>query len=695
MTDQAPNTWLERLPLAAGAIRDGRFSFVNAALAELVGYSREAMTGMSFLEPVAEEHRSLVRDRHARRLRGEAVTGTYEFDVVRSDATRRRVEIWVVQVGRDTLFQLHDRTEAAEHAKKLWALAHLGAAVQAEQTRPGVLAKIDDGAAALGFVAIRMEARGDSIVITSYRRPGSPGDFEGAVGVSVLGQERPWTPATRQAWRDGISYVDDLPSNAQAFFADAGERTRDFTRQAGWRRAAFLRIDEGGRPSHLLLLISTWLQPDDVPTLSLFATQITAALAAARAIADLSKRNDELAALNRLATAAGTMRESKELFAGGGAMLAEAIGCLAISFYLIDEEAGVAVLAHQHGGSDESRERYARLPLQGTRVGETARCFEARIFYPGDFEHDPTVRALLASSRYEAVVLVPLIARAAVIGVMNVAFGDAKAIGPRVVEFLKAAAPYFAAAIEANRLLDDLRRSYANLSRAQEQLVHTERLAALGEMAAVVAHEVRNPLGVIFNAVGSLRKALPEHEGDAAMLVGIVAEEAARLNDIVGDLLDFARPVRPDLQPASLTDVVRDALDTAVATAGSRIDVDLVTDGRVPSVPLDARLVRQAVINIALNAVQGIAGNGEIRVRISSVERDGGTHARVEISDSGPGIPPDVLPRVFEPFFTTRPKGTGLGLAVVKGIMDGHRGRVSVSSEPGSPTTFAIEFPAA
>ena len=88
-------------------------------------------------------------------------------------------------------------------------------------------------------------------------------------------------------------------------------------------------------------------------------------------------------------------------------------------------------------------------------------------------------------------------------------------------------------------------------------------------------------------------------------------------------------------------------------------------------------------------------GNGQIRVHISSVERDGGTHARVEIADSGAGSPAHVLPTLFEPFFTTRPTGTGLGLAVVKGIMDGHRGRVSVSSEPGSPTTFAMEFPAA
>ena len=198
------------------------------------------------------------------------------------------------------------------------------------------------------------------------------------------------------------------------------------------------------------------------------------------------------------------------------------------------------------------------------------------------------------------------------------------------------------------------------------------------------AHDVRNPLGVIFNAVGSLCRLLAEDAGDAPMLIAIVAEEAARLNDIVGDLLDFARPVKPELQRGSLTEVVRDAIHTAVVTTESRVDVDIETEVEVPAVPLDARLVRQAVLNIALNALQSMKGLGKLRIRISSVRLEGGVHARVEITDTGPGIPAEVLSRVFEPFFTTRPKGTGLGLAVVKRIVEGHRGRVSVTSEPGA-----------
>jgi PAS domain S-box-containing protein len=689
-----PNpTWLEQLPLPAGVVRGGRFTYVNAALAELVGYTREALTGMEFFAPVADEDRPRIRDRHMRRLGGDPVTDSYELDVVRTDGTRRHVEIWVAQVGPDTVFQLYDRTEAAEHEKQLLALARLGAAVQAEQTRDRVLAKIEEGTAALGFVSMRVEPKNDGIVVTAFRAPANvAAAFDEVVGLAMIGLEPPWSAAAREAWREGISYIDDMPMSAHAFFGEAGHAVRTVARATGYRRAVFLRIDEGGAPSHLLGLTSPWLQPEDVPTLSLFGAQLTAALAAARAIADLSKRNDELTVLNRLATSAGTMTDSTELFARGSTALAAVIQCAAIAFFLLRPDEDVAVLVHQHGGTDETRAYFARVPLTASPIGEVARDGKPRILHAEDFA-DPTRRNLMQRLQYGALLIVPLIARGEVIGMMNVAFTERRSLGSRDVELLEAAAAHFASMVEASRLVADLRRSYAELSRAQEQLVHRASLAALGEMAAAVAHEVRNPLGVIFNSIGSLRRLVAGGQ-DAEMLIGIVAEEAARLNEIVGDLLDFARPMKPELRRGSLTDVVRDAIRTALATTNERVEVEIVTEGSVPPVPLDARLLHQAILNVALNAVQSIEGRGTLWIRLSSVRLDDGPHARLEITDSGPGIPADVLPRVFEPFFTTRPKGTGLGLAVVKRIIEGHRGHVSVSSEPGARTAFVIDLPA-
>ena len=244
---------------------------------------------------------------------------------------------------------------------------------------------------------------------------------------------------------------------------------------------------------------------------------------------------------------------------------------------------------------------------------------------------------------------------------------------------------------ENTRLYEDLRRSYAELARAQDQLVRQERLAALGELAAVVAHEVRNPLGAIFNSLGRLRR-LVRPEGDAKMLFDIVAEEADRLNRIVGELLDFARPSRPALRPERLDRVLDEAVAAALAASGDRIALAREVPDALPLIPMDPRLVRQAVLNVALNAVQAMPDGGTLTVRVRLVADS----AVLELADTGPGIPADVHRRLFEPFFTTKATGTGLGLAVVKRILDEHRGRVEVrSAGAGGGTVFALVLPLA
>jgi PAS domain S-box-containing protein len=258
---------------------------------------------------------------------------------------------------------------------------------------------------------------------------------------------------------------------------------------------------------------------------------------------------------------------------------------------------------------------------------------------------------------------------------------------PPELQRAAAVANQLAVAVENARLYEDLRASYAELNAAQRQLIHSERLAALGELSAIVAHEVRNPLGVIFNSLGSLRR-LVHPTGDAKMLLEIVQEEADRLNRIVGDLLDFARPALPQLRPERLERVLEDAVAAAIAPASNVVvEQDVAPD--LPTVPVDARMVRQAVLNVALNAVQAMPRGGRIAVRTRAV----GDAVEVAIEDSGSGIPEDVRSRIFEPFFTTKATGTGLGLAVVKRIVEGHGGDVQVESRPGAGTRVTLRFP--
>jgi signal transduction histidine kinase len=299
---------------------------------------------------------------------------------------------------------------------------------------------------------------------------------------------------------------------------------------------------------------------------------------------------------------------------------------------------------------------------------------------------NPSLRALTGGRGYLAL---PLVVRDRTIGSLLVI----ETRRPRLftvaeVERASGIANQLAVAADNARLYEDLRRSYAELERAQRRIIQGERLAALGEMSAVVAHEVRNPLGVIFNSLGSLRR-LVRPTGDAKMLLEIVEEEADRLNRIVGDLLDFARPATPELRREPLERVVEDALAAALAPHPPGVEIARELDASLPPVPMDARLVRQAVLNVLVNAVQAMPEGGRLTVRTRADDDE----AVLEIEDTGPGIPDEVRARIFEPFFTTKASGTGLGLAVVRRIVEGHGGTVVVCSRPGEGTVFGLRLP--
>jgi signal transduction histidine kinase len=242
------------------------------------------------------------------------------------------------------------------------------------------------------------------------------------------------------------------------------------------------------------------------------------------------------------------------------------------------------------------------------------------------------------------------------------------------------------------RLAQDLRSSYAELARTQLALVERERLAAIGELAATVAHEVRNPLAVIFNCIGSLQKT-DASPGDTKALLGILSEEANRLNQIVAELLDFARPGEVLLLSESLAEIVTAAIAAVAGAQPGPVKIELEIPKPLRPLMLDARLVRRAVINLVTNAVQAMPVGGRVTVRLLDEAGPDGSGARIEVTDEGPGIPSEHLPRIFEPFFTTKASGTGLGLAIVKHVAEAHHGELTVRSDDGAGTTFVIRLP--
>ena len=229
-----------------------------------------------------------------------------------------------------------------------------------------------------------------------------------------------------------------------------------------------------------------------------------------------------------------------------------------------------------------------------------------------------------------------------------------------------------------------------------------DRLAALGEMAAAIAHEVKNPLAGIEVMAGILKRQLPESE-DAQSILGDIIKEAKMANAIVLEVLEFVRPIRLQVERIALVDVLRDAVALAESHAArGDVRVDLAMPVDLAAIQGDPHQLRQLFTNLLTNAFEALAGRGSVTIVASCIAEEeptaggdahSGPSVQVEVADSGPGVPPDVMDRIFSPFFTTKPQGSGLGLAIVRKIVDAHDGRIDVDARPGGGTLFRVTLP--
>ena len=224
--------------------------------------------------------------------------------------------------------------------------------------------------------------------------------------------------------------------------------------------------------------------------------------------------------------------------------------------------------------------------------------------------------------------------------------------------------------------------------RIEEQLREQSTLARLGEMAAVLAHEVKNPLAGIRGAIQVIGGRLPEGSRDAAMTKEIVSRIDA-LNELMTDLLLFARPPQPRptaVEVAVLVVTTADLLREDPALKGVLVQVD----GTAPPIEADPELLKIVFQNLMVNSAHAMQGQGTIRIAVKTV--DNACH--IAFSDTGPGIPPEILGKIFTPFFTTKSRGSGLGLPTAKRLIEAHRGSISIDCPPAGGTTVTIQLPA-
>jgi PAS domain S-box-containing protein len=223
----------------------------------------------------------------------------------------------------------------------------------------------------------------------------------------------------------------------------------------------------------------------------------------------------------------------------------------------------------------------------------------------------------------------------------------------------------------------------------EQQLREQASLVRLGEMAAVIAHEVKNPLAGIRGAIQIIGGRLPKESRDAAVAAEIISRIDA-LNDLMKDMLLFARPPQPRPAVVDLRALVADTVELLRSDPALK-DVRVQIEGFAPPVMADAELLKIVFSNLLVNGAQAMQGQGTIAISLGAA----GDHCEVRFADSGPGIPPDICEKIFTPFFTTKSRGSGLGLPTVKRLVDAHHGTIGVDCPPGGGTTVTVRLPAA
>jgi len=295
-------------------------------------------------------------------------------------------------------------------------------------------------------------------------------------------------------------------------------------------------------------------------------------------------------------------------------------------------------------------------------------------------------------------VCVPLVAKDEAVGAIvadNLYAGQP--ITPDKVELLVIFANHVGLAIEnaeaydaLHKQIGKLQEAYRELRETQGKLVQSEKLAAIGEVAAHVAHEIRNPLVTI----GGFARSIKRRVGDdprCARSIDIIIEEVTRLEKILGNVMDFSKPSAPWKRPTKINQVIRNTcvlLSEDFKSRGIRLAQDLAHG--IPLLMIDGEQLKQALLNVLKNAQESIGADGAIS--ISSRLEDGCVW--IDVSDTGKGVQEEMVPNLFDPFFTTRPDGTGLGLAVTRKIVVDHGGDIEVKSKIGIGTTFTIWLPA-
>jgi signal transduction histidine kinase len=368
--------------------------------------------------------------------------------------------------------------------------------------------------------------------------------------------------------------------------------------------------------------------------------------------------------------------------------ITQTMGVEKASLFLVSEEKGGYELYESRNISTTASTQHlsqdAPLPFYLQKVGEIIVREEL-----AKGVHIPVINDVVNEmSLLEAEVSIPLMWKEQLIGMINLSHKFTKDIYSREdIALLSTLANQTAIAIENARLYEDLKKSKSYIRRA-------DRLASLGTLTAGLAHEIRNPLV----AIKTFTHLLPERIDDQEFrdkFLQIASGEVDRISSLVTELLDFARTSDPKLEMENIN-IILDGMILLVSTEANKkqINVDKIYDPNLPFVQIDREQMKQVFLNILLNAIEATPEKGKITVRTRTFLKPGGEpYVQIEFTDTGSGIPQDRLEEIFNPFFTTKKTGSGLGLSISNQIVQDHKGYIDVESQVGRGSSFFINLP--
>ena len=433
---------------------------------------------------------------------------------------------------------------------------------------------------------------------------------------------------------------------------------------------------------------------DELRFLETVGRQVCLAMERARHLKAERLHHQEARALAALNKRIGEIQDPDAVLRGVGQTALEILGSDRVQIFLGSDPRELTV-AHLAGLPHPELREGQKLDLVSLGSSLLPRALaEQRSFQVEEGRHDDRVNQGLAH-RWEAVsaLVVPLVARKTTLGLLLLTKRDPQRWTKDQVDVAEALASQASVAIENARLYDNARRAYRELKAAQARIIQSEKMVVVGTFASGLAHEVRNPLNSIALQLSILERRVAPLEtglsGELKELLGIIREEVKRLDNLVGDFLQFSRTNRLPYSPASV-DSLLDEVVRLLRPEARAAGVTLKRQQAGPSIPdlrIDVERIKQVVINLVQNAIEAMPGGGSAVLESGLV--DG--RARIVVRDTGPGLPEGL--DVFQLFVTTKARGTGLGLSIAQQIVLEHGGEISADSSPGQGAAFTVSLP--